>query len=65
VGDDEPAVRHDQQYAVLREATLDLKRATVLRLRDEARIDDTVLRQIQAQLDIEELRLSRRAARYR
>jgi hypothetical protein len=49
----------------LREATLDRKRVTVLRLRDEARIDDTVLRQIQAQLDIEELRLSRRAARYR
>jgi monovalent cation/hydrogen antiporter len=32
----------------------------VLRLRDERRIDDTVLRQIQARLDIEEVRLSRR-----
>jgi CPA1 family monovalent cation:H+ antiporter len=29
-------------------------------LRDEGRIDDTALRQIQAQLDAEEVRLSRR-----
>jgi CPA1 family monovalent cation:H+ antiporter len=36
------------------------KRATVLRLRDERRIDDIVLRQIQARLDVEEVRLSRR-----
>jgi CPA1 family monovalent cation:H+ antiporter len=32
----------------------------VVRLRDENRIDDTVLRQIQARLDIEEVRLSQR-----
>jgi hypothetical protein len=32
----------------------------VLRLRDERRIDDIVLRQIQTRLDIEEVRLSRR-----
>jgi hypothetical protein len=32
----------------------------VLRLRDEQRIDDTVLREVQARLDIEEVRLSRR-----
>jgi hypothetical protein len=32
----------------------------VVRLRDERRIDDTVLRQIQNQLDHEEVRLSRR-----
>jgi monovalent cation/hydrogen antiporter len=31
----------------------------VLRLRDQGRIDDTVLRQVQARLDIEEVRLSR------
>jgi CPA1 family monovalent cation:H+ antiporter len=31
-------------------------------MRDERRIDDTVLRQIQAQLDVEEVRLSRRDA---
>jgi len=36
------------------------KRATTLRLRDERRIDDIVLRQIQTRLDIEEVRLSRR-----
>lgn len=57
---DEPALRHDQHYAALRLALLTRKRATVIRLRDEKRIDDTVLRQIQARLDIEEVRLSRR-----
>jgi CPA1 family monovalent cation:H+ antiporter len=31
----------------------------VLRLRDEHQIDDAVLRQIQARLDIEEVRLSK------
>jgi CPA1 family monovalent cation:H+ antiporter len=32
----------------------------VVRVRDENRIDDTVLRQIQPRLDIEEVRLCRR-----
>jgi monovalent cation/hydrogen antiporter len=59
---DEPALRYDQQYSALRLAVLARKRATVLRLRDERRIDDIVLRQIQARLDIEEVRLSRREA---
>ncbi len=36
------------------------KRADVLRLRNEGRIDDTVLRQVQARLDIEEVLLTRR-----
>lgn len=58
--DDEPALRYDQQYTALRLAVLAHKRATVLRLRDERRIDDIVLRQIQTRLDIEEVRLSRR-----
>jgi Na+/H+ antiporter len=58
--DDEPALRHEQQYAALRLAVLAHKRASVVRLRDERRIDDTVLRQIQNQLDHEEVRLSRR-----
>jgi CPA1 family monovalent cation:H+ antiporter len=57
---DEPLVRHEQQYSALRLALLARKRATVIRLRDEGRIDDTVLRQIQTRLDIEEVRLSRR-----
>jgi CPA1 family monovalent cation:H+ antiporter len=38
------------------------KRATVVRLRDESRIDDIVLRQVQTRLDIEEVRLTRREA---
>jgi len=58
--DDEPALRYDQQYTALRLAVLAHKRATVVRLRDERRIDDTVLRQIQRRLDIEDVRLSRR-----
>jgi CPA1 family monovalent cation:H+ antiporter len=58
--DDEPALRQEEQYTALRLALLARKRATVVRLRDERRIDDTVLRQVQSQLDIEEVRLSRR-----
>ena len=57
---DDPVVRHDRDYTSLRLAVLAHKRATVLRLRDERRIDDTVLRQIQSRLDIEEVRLARR-----
>jgi Na+/H+ antiporter len=56
--EDEPAERHDQQYAALRLAVLARKRATMLRLRDEQRIDDIVLRNLQDRLDLEELRLS-------
>jgi CPA1 family monovalent cation:H+ antiporter len=47
-------------YAALRLELLARKRATIVRLRDERRIDDTVLRQIQLKLDVEEVRLSRR-----
>jgi hypothetical protein len=57
---DDPALRHDQHYTALRLALLAHKRATVVRLRDERRIDDAVLRQLQAALDIEEVHLSRR-----
>ncbi|MEV0648287.1 Na+/H+ antiporter [Phytomonospora sp. NPDC050363] len=53
-------VRRRDDYNALRLALIARKRATVLRLRDERTIDDTVLRQIQTQLDIEEARLSRR-----
>ena len=49
----------DSQYRELRLALLGSKRATVLRLRDEHRIDDAVLRQIQSRLDIEEVRLTK------
>ena len=58
--DDDPALRHDRHYTTLRLALLSRKRETVVGLRDERRIDDTVLRQVQAALDIEEVRLSRR-----
>jgi Na+/H+ antiporter len=66
--DDDPALRaeldharrFESAYAELRLALLARKRATVIRLRDERRIDDTVLRQVQTVLDIEEVRLSRR-----
>jgi len=58
--DDEPALNYDRQYTALRLAVLARKRATVVRLRDERRIDDTVLRPVQAALDIEEVRLARR-----
>ncbi|MET9387009.1 Na+/H+ antiporter [Streptomyces sp. NPDC002928] len=57
--DDHPVLRHDQEYTALRLALLAHRRATVLRLRDEHHIDDTVLRQVQAHLDSEEVRLSR------
>jgi hypothetical protein len=36
------------------------KRHTIVRLRDEHVIDDTVLRRIQSQLDLEEVRLTGR-----
>jgi monovalent cation/hydrogen antiporter len=59
---EEPALRHEQQYTQLRLAVLAYKRATVVRLRDEGRIDDIVLRHVQTRLDIEEVRLTRREA---
>ena len=59
--EDEEALRYDRQYTELRLAMLARKRATVLRLRDERRIDDSVLLHVQSRLDLEEMRLSRRA----
>ncbi|MER7793319.1 Na+/H+ antiporter [Streptomyces sp. NPDC097640] len=56
---DDDVLRHDQHYTALRLELLARKRATVVRLRDQGRIDDTVLRQVQRRLDIEEVRLSR------
>ncbi|MNW59496.1 Sodium, potassium, lithium and rubidium/H(+) antiporter [compost metagenome] len=59
-GDDpDPAVLLDDEYTELRLALLARKRETVVRLRDQRAIDDTVLRQVQARLDLEEIRLSR------
>lgn len=58
--DHEPTLHREQQYTALRLALIGRKRDTVVRLRDQGAIDDTVLRQVQAQLDLEEVRLSRR-----
>ncbi|MCC3264832.1 Na+/H+ antiporter [Arthrobacter gengyunqii] len=46
------------QYRELGLALIAQKRNTLIRLRDERRIDDTVLLRLQARLDIEEVRLS-------
>jgi CPA1 family monovalent cation:H+ antiporter len=56
---DDAAVQHDDQYTALRLALLGRERATLVQLRDEQQIDDIVLRQVQARLDQEEVRLSR------
>lgn len=58
---DDPVVQHDDQYTALLLALIARKRSTLLELRDEQQIDDIVLRQVQAVLDIEEVRLSRAA----
>ncbi len=58
--DEEFARRHDEQYAALRLAVLRGKRHTVISLRDQGQIDDTVLWQVQTRLDLEEVRLARR-----
>jgi CPA1 family monovalent cation:H+ antiporter len=58
----ECSVRHQQQYADLRVALIARKRAAVIALRDQRRIDDIVLRRLQTTLDAEEVRLSRRDA---
>jgi monovalent cation/hydrogen antiporter len=60
--EDEEALRYDRQYTELRLTMLARKRATVLRLRNERRIDDSVLLRVQSRLDLEEMRLSRRSA---
>ena len=56
--DDDPALLHNRHYTDLRLALIATKRATVVRLRDESQIDDTVLRRLQAALDNEEVRLA-------
>lgn len=56
--EDDEDVRRDEQYRALRLEVVHRKRETVVRLRDEGRIDDTVLRQVQANLDAEEVRLA-------
>lgn len=48
---------HDR-FSALRLALLPARREAVVQLRDENRIDDTVLRRMQAQIDLEELGLA-------
>jgi CPA1 family monovalent cation:H+ antiporter len=48
----------DEEYRRLRLAVLDRKREVLIRLRREALVDDSIVRQVQTRLDIEELRLS-------
>jgi CPA1 family monovalent cation:H+ antiporter len=56
--DDDPALLHNRHYTDLRLALIATKRATVVNLRDESQIVDTVLRRLQAALDNEEVRLA-------
>jgi CPA1 family monovalent cation:H+ antiporter len=57
-GDTADSARRHGQSHDLRLALITVKREAVVRLRDDRIIDDTVLRQIQARLDIEEVRLA-------
>jgi Na+/H+ antiporter len=59
---DDPALLQHSEYTALHLALIAHKRATVVRLRDQRHIDDTVLRRLQADLDSEEVRLSGGAA---
>ena len=57
--EDDPMVQHDDQYSSLSLALISRRRDALLQLRDEQRIDDIVLRQVQARLDNEEVRFLR------
>jgi Na+/H+ antiporter len=57
--DDARAVQDRAHYVQLSLAMIAHRRHTVIRLRDEQVIDDTVLRSLQAELDNEEVRLLR------
>jgi CPA1 family monovalent cation:H+ antiporter len=55
---DDSVAQRDRQYTALRQALIGRKHEAVIELRDEGVIDDIVLRQVQAKLDIEDLRLA-------
>jgi len=57
--DADPAVLHDDQYTSLSLALIGRRREALLELRDARRIDDIVMRRVEARLDIEEVRTSR------
>jgi Na+/H+ antiporter len=48
----------DEEYRRLRLAVLDRKREVLIRLHRDGVVDDSIVRQVQTRLDIEELRLS-------
>jgi CPA1 family monovalent cation:H+ antiporter len=54
---DHPAVQHHDQYTSLLLALIGWRREALLQLRDAQRIDDIVLRRVQARLDADEVRL--------
>ncbi|GAA2136177.1 Na+/H+ antiporter [Glycomyces algeriensis] len=58
--EEHPARRYDRHDTELRLELLAVKRTAVVRLRDEQRIDDNVLRYMQGRIDIEEIRLTGR-----
>jgi Na+/H+ antiporter len=58
-GESDPVVQHDDQYTSLSLALISRRREALLELRDEQRIDDIVLRRVQARLDNEEVRFLR------
>ncbi|MEU2307233.1 Na+/H+ antiporter [Streptomyces misionensis] len=53
-----PVLRKEREYRALRLALVASRRATLVRLRDERRIDDTVLRELVTRLDNEEVGLA-------
>jgi CPA1 family monovalent cation:H+ antiporter len=55
----DPVIQHDDQYRSLSLALLGRRREALLELRDEQRIDDIVLRRVQARLDQEEVQFLR------
>jgi len=57
--EDDPLIRHDDQYVSLSLALIARMREALLELRDQQRIDDIVLRRVQATLDNEEVHLLR------
>jgi monovalent cation/hydrogen antiporter len=57
--EEDPVIQHDDQYRNLSLALLGRRREALLELRDTQRIDDIVLRRVQARLDQEEVRFLR------
>jgi preprotein translocase subunit SecD len=55
----DPVVQLHDQYTSLSLALIARRREALLELRDAQRIDDIVLRRVQARLDLEEMRLLR------